>query len=596
MANTISVLIDVTVDKANQALGNFRKSIGDADSATGKFKAGAGAAFESVKANAGNLALAAGASLVAFGVKAVGAFQDTALAAGVLRDSLGLTAEEASKYIETAGDLGISVEALEATMGRMNRTAADTPGAFEAIGAELIRNADGSLNVNETFLSTVDALNKIPDASARASAAQKIFGRSWMDIAEMVGQGADGLRESLDSVEAGKILGDDDIEDARAFRDSLDALKGVSEELSVTVGSVLVPALTKAADATLGLRNAASGLDEVLGPVDNALVKVVKTSWEYLNPVGQAVTLLGKFKDSSDEATVATVDLRTSLVQESIDAALAAHAIENAAESKDQLAASAAAARERVEELTASMLAAAGQVHDLEEAEIALQGSVDDLADKYLTALGVVNDATASDREKAAAVRDTRSAQIDAAAQALALAEAYAAEKGAADGTVESGRLQVEKLREMQEKYPELRDDIQLYIDKLLDVPGVVDTTISADTRSANASLDELLRKLAAIGSGASAGSVLSANRFRQSHTGSRFEAGEAKAILPGQQVFVPDGPGRMYSPAESQRMMNAGGSERPLEVHLYVDGTFVEKRIIAHEQAQIAEWRAGQR
>lgn len=42
-----------------------------------------------------------------------------------------------------------------------------------------------------------------------------------------------------------------------------------------------------------------------------------------------------------------------------------------------------------------------------------------------------------------------------------------------------------------------------------------------------------------------------------RSHTGSRFEAGETKQIIPG-QVFTPDTPGRLSSPGESKRMVEA--------------------------------------
>ena len=75
----IDVIIDVVVDRANQSLGSFKRSIQDADGAAGKFKAGVGGAFDAIKANAGNLAMVGGAALIAFGTKAVGAFQDTAL-------------------------------------------------------------------------------------------------------------------------------------------------------------------------------------------------------------------------------------------------------------------------------------------------------------------------------------------------------------------------------------------------------------------------------------------------------------------------------------------------------------------------------------
>jgi murein DD-endopeptidase MepM/ murein hydrolase activator NlpD len=229
--------------------------------ATSKFQAFTGAA----RANMGAFALGASAAVGAFAVKSIASFQNTALGAGKLRDALGVTAEEASRLQEVADDLGIGVAALESTMGRMNRTAAQTPDKFAAIGAELAKNEDGTTNVTETFLSTVDALNQIPDATVRAQKSQEIFGRSWQDIAELVAAGGDSVRESLASVEAGKIVDDAEIERARKFRDTLDNLKGVAEELAVEVGGALVDALDDMAPALQATAEAAGLAVRALG-------------------------------------------------------------------------------------------------------------------------------------------------------------------------------------------------------------------------------------------------------------------------------------------------------------------------------------------
>ena len=74
------------------------------------------------------------------------------------------------------------------------------------------------------------------------------------------------------------------------------------------------------------------------------------------------------------------------------------------------------------------------------------------------------------------------------------------------------------------------------------------------------------------------------------SHTGSRFEAGEAKVVIPGEQLFVADGPGRMYSPAESQRMLG-GGSTTSVVVN--VTGTPDIARD-AGRALEAALWKAG--
>ena len=105
MANKISVIIDATADKAVASLKNFRTSIAEADGAAGKMKAGFAGASGAIQANAGALAMSAGTALIAFGVKAVGAFTETALAAGKFSDATGIAVDDASRWMEVGGDV-----------------------------------------------------------------------------------------------------------------------------------------------------------------------------------------------------------------------------------------------------------------------------------------------------------------------------------------------------------------------------------------------------------------------------------------------------------------------------------------------------------
>ena len=251
----ISLVIDVVAGSATSGIGKLRSDLASTDGAFNKMKTAGSSAFDFVGRHAATFALGAGGAIAGFAAKALGDFQETALGAGQLRDSLGVTAEEASRLQEVAGDLGIGVGALESTINRMNRTATSTPEIFAQIGAEIKRNKDGTLNVTETFLSVIDALNRIPDASARATAAQEIFGRSWQSIAELVSMGAKGVRDELAQVEEQKIISDAEVQQAREFRDLMDDLRGKIEALTLKIGEGLADAfwvLQTAAEKSLG--------------------------------------------------------------------------------------------------------------------------------------------------------------------------------------------------------------------------------------------------------------------------------------------------------------------------------------------------------
>lgn len=339
MANRISVLIDVAVDGATSQLGKFRKAMGDAEGSAGKFKAGASSAFSSIQASAGALALGAGAALVGFGVKAVGAFQDLALEAGKLSEALGLPVEDASRLIEVAGDVGIEVGSLESTLGKMNVTAGKTPGAFAAIGAEIVKNKDGTTNVNETFLATIDALNGIPDATQRAAAAQKIFGKGWKDIAELVGQGSDEIRKSLAAVSDAKVIDESEVAKARDMREAMNNLRDAVHDVSLVVGEALVPILADAGELLIKLKGALTsasnnGVAEFgskLGAFNN-IFKVTNDLWD--KGGGNLVKMATGFESAKEATTV--YGTAQDLVNESITKALVVKELTDATAAAEQ--------------------------------------------------------------------------------------------------------------------------------------------------------------------------------------------------------------------------------------------------------------------
>ncbi len=265
----IELLIDVQTSKASQAVRGLKKDLGDADGAFEKTRTVAGTLWDGLKTHAVAGLTAAGAAIIGFTGKAISEFQKVALGAGKLSSALGVTAEEASRLQEVASDLGIPVSALESTIGRMNRTAANTPDVFDAIGASIVRNRDGTINVTETFLSVIQALDRIPDASRRAQAAQEIFGRSWQDISELVEMGAAGVREAMASVEDQKVMDEGNIRDARRFRDAIDELKGHLEAFTIWLGEEAVPFLLAFGKGLGFIAEGARRLGAIVNPVDD---------------------------------------------------------------------------------------------------------------------------------------------------------------------------------------------------------------------------------------------------------------------------------------------------------------------------------------
>ena len=118
---------------ASNAFNNFRTKISEADGTMGKMKAGFGAAADTIKANAASIATAAGGAIATFAIKAIGDFQDLALEVDKFSNVTAIAAEESSRWIEVAGDLGIEVSAVEGAINKMNRSLASSRDEYDKL-------------------------------------------------------------------------------------------------------------------------------------------------------------------------------------------------------------------------------------------------------------------------------------------------------------------------------------------------------------------------------------------------------------------------------------------------------------------------------
>lgn len=294
MANKITTVIDFVTDRATSGVRGFRQQVAEADGAVNKFKAGASSAMTTVQQNAGSLALAGGAALVAFGTKAVAAFQDTAIAAGKFSDATGLAVEDASRLAEVAGDVGVSAGSIEGAIVRMNSAAAK--GDLADLGVEIQRTADGATDVNATFLETIRVLNGIKDPTERALAAQKIFGRGYKEVAEIIFDSADNVAQKLGEVSEAKVIDEDELRKAREFRESMDDLNDALQDIQLAAGEALVPLVGGLADVIVQARDAKFAIEDMI-PGDFTLGQLVR------GELGPVPLLINEIKDAFDDGS-----------------------------------------------------------------------------------------------------------------------------------------------------------------------------------------------------------------------------------------------------------------------------------------------------
>ena len=291
----ITDLQDKGIRDAKKAFGDFKIAVNNAEGGMGKFKAGAGAAFDAVKANAGNLALAGGAALAAFAAQGIKAFQDLALAAGKFSDATGLAVEDASRYMEVAGDLAIPVDAVSTAIGKLNRTIGADPDKVRDLGVDLVYLKDGSLDVNETFLNTIERIKGIKDPAEKAKVAAQLLGKGWQGMSELIEMGADDLRRSLQGVSGQQVIDADELKKAKEFRDAMDQLADRAKQVALDFGAFLVPIIL---DLIGYVDDLTSGLEETYGWLERQVDKL-----PFVDVIDEASESTDRFSDVVEQGS-----------------------------------------------------------------------------------------------------------------------------------------------------------------------------------------------------------------------------------------------------------------------------------------------------
>ena len=93
----ITEFSDKGLQSARGAFDTFKGKVAEAEGGMGKFKAGANVALDTVKANAGTFALAAGGAIAGFAYNAIKDFQDLALSVDDFRNKTDLTLQQSSQ-------------------------------------------------------------------------------------------------------------------------------------------------------------------------------------------------------------------------------------------------------------------------------------------------------------------------------------------------------------------------------------------------------------------------------------------------------------------------------------------------------------------
>lgn len=272
-------------DTADRELGKAESRMKSVSSGLTKFGAGA-------VASAGVL----GGALV----KAAGSFENLALSAGKFSATAGTSVEQSSRLIEITKDLGVSSDVLEKSFNFMNKTLGKTPELFDKYGVSVKLAKDGSEDVLGTFENVVTRLNAIPNASARAAAANALLGKGWTGLSELIGEGSDKITKSLADVSDAKVVDPAELQTAKDYRASLDSLRDGFEDLVNSIGKGAAPVIGQFASA---LGGAAASIAKVNTISSGAAGRILAIGTVALGAAGAISLVAGQALKMSERFT-----------------------------------------------------------------------------------------------------------------------------------------------------------------------------------------------------------------------------------------------------------------------------------------------------
>lgn len=212
---------------------------------------------------------AVGGALAGFAVTAVRAFSDLATEVENFRRVAGGTAEDASRLVAVADDVGVSAETLSNGVFQLAKRLESAGDKLATFGVGAARTANGNVDMIETLLRVGDAYKATHDPAQRATLLTAAFGKQGTALIPILERDRTAIEAMFAGAEAtGQILTDADLLQAREYRETMDDLADAFRGLAIEGGKALVPFLSDAAKlvgTVTGLIGKVDGLTHKLG-------------------------------------------------------------------------------------------------------------------------------------------------------------------------------------------------------------------------------------------------------------------------------------------------------------------------------------------
>ncbi len=219
-----------------------------------------------------------------------------------LKNSMGISAEDASILRVALDDVFVSTDDFAAAAARVTKQLVTNEGAFTRLGVST-RDSNGNLRATADIMADTNAkLLEFREGTDRNIEGVKIYGKGWEEARKTLKLTAEAMDDGRKRAEElHLIIGDSGLKAVKAYKSAMKDIGDVSESLKVNLGMALIPELTKLAvafgdGAVKGIPMFITGLHNVEAEITRMAMLVDKTG-------GTLTTMMyylagGKFTDA----------------------------------------------------------------------------------------------------------------------------------------------------------------------------------------------------------------------------------------------------------------------------------------------------------
>lgn len=258
--------------EAEKAAASFSQTAEKVGTAASKVAEGAGEVANATK----GLSTAAAGGVAAFGLLAVNAGK-AADDLNTLSKQSGFSTDDLQKWQYAADLVDVSVDDIIGAARKMKKNmvseSAETQAAFAKLGVSVYDGTDQLRDATDVFYQLLESLSYVPNETERDILAMQIFGKSADDLAGIIDDGGEALRQlGKEAEDAGLILSKDALDGANAFNDGLDRLKAQAQATFLESGAELAENLLPVMEAAV---EAASSLFQWFASLDGSTLKLL---------------------------------------------------------------------------------------------------------------------------------------------------------------------------------------------------------------------------------------------------------------------------------------------------------------------------------